>query len=1099
MRVAAFGGDADRPVQRARGHDVEGVVARAGHVERVDVGRAVDERHAAHGDGAGAFHEARAAQVEHGVFTRAPAVQAGQRGHDLQFDGRARTEGLCAVDVGVVDEALAQPAHTVHADVDQVRARARVAAVPGVQHQQVEAQGVGLPSRQAGEVEFLAGVVAEAPAEAAEGGHGVGVDRGVAPRRVGHAAFEVVREDGAGTLHDANVVQAPAFVGQAFQPAVAEVDDAARAGGREAHADVAVNGVGVAAEAQVARALVDHAQVARGGRVGHHHLQPRACGVDDQRGLRDDPGVARVVPRVEQHPCARTEVGAGELDHLPDVGRRQGRVGRHTRCRAGQHLAQRGRGHRHRVQAQINPVDLPLGGRGPQAAIRREGQPGDLVLVEPLAACVHPAQLGEHARGPDAVLHHLGPAVGRAQPQVPVRRVDRQPRPALDVERRRDFRKLGPRGRTQLHDGVAVLRTQVQVPVARAVRPGREVVVAVQRQARNHRLRARVHRHHPVCVGVAAEDQQAARGHRRAPQRHARREDLQPQVAVAVGHAEAGVGQREAVQHLATGFVDLEQVPWVGVVAHPQVAAGVHRHVPKVAPGHVGAHGVERKRRTRAPGRGDAHVAQPVCGQGGAVEVGRTVLLDAVVVNVDVVALRSVVHRAGACKVVAAGPFHITRAEEHGAVLDVDAGDGGHDLQQRLAAGAEHLQRVRTVGRDGQHERGAGAVSSRRARAEPGHLQRAVDVAPAQQHVGAGVQARTGQVDGLPRVGRALPSIGRCAAERHAGDAAQADAVVRAGAPRRLDVDRPEHAVGDRHAHPRVPVADVAPQGRVVPVEHVRPSARACVQHRAVPKPVFARVAFRKPAAQDQHLRAAPVPRHRLHLNVHNRGQNLEQEGAVGEVGARAAHLRIDHCVAGGGVARHVEVGDATVRVDPVNIDRHAASGAVAVDGLEGGLGGGRVERHRNADLLVRVGRRCGQRIGDAAECPHITGRTDREVTHDVTAQRIADPVGDHGFADAQLIVAGRQVPVGDHRQALTEGPRIQLEGRDQVVARSEDAVRAGTGQRHPGSGEQGGVDRLVESNVDRAHDKPAITLPHAGRNNLRREGVGHHVQRDHV
>ena len=76
LRVATFGGDADRAVQGARGHDVVAVVACAGDVERAVVGGGVGQCHAADGDGGGTLHEARADQIEGVVPARAAIGQA---------------------------------------------------------------------------------------------------------------------------------------------------------------------------------------------------------------------------------------------------------------------------------------------------------------------------------------------------------------------------------------------------------------------------------------------------------------------------------------------------------------------------------------------------------------------------------------------------------------------------------------------------------------------------------------------------------------------------------------------------------------------------------------------------------------------------------------------------------------------------------------------------------------------------------------------------------------------------------------------------------------------------------------------------------------
>ena len=1098
--VAALGGDADRPVQRQRCHHVEAVVAHAGDIERRQVGRVVHQRHATDRDRGGALHEARAAQVELRVAAGLARVGTAQCGHDLQLDARTGAEGLRAVHIGVVGQRLVQLAHAVHAHVDQVRPGRGVVAVPAVEREQIKAQRVGLARSQSAQAQPLAGVV-EAPAEAAEHRHRVAVDARVAPGRAGRARLEVVGEHRRRAVLDDHVVQAPALVADVLQPAVAEGNGRGAGAGREAQRDVAVHRIGVAVKAQVDRALVDHAHIARGGQVGHQHLQPRAASVDDQRRLRHHPGVARVVADVEQHPRAGAKVRAVQLDDLAHVGRRQRSVGRHTAVGRGQHLAERGGGHRRRVGLGVELVDLALCRGDPEGARRVERQPRDLVLVDALQRGVHAPQLGQQPRAVDAVLHQLRPAVGRAQPQVPGGRVDRQPRPRLDVERRGDRRHLRTRGRAQLNDPVArpVVLRQVDVAVGRVERRPRQVVVAVQHQAGDHQARGRVDRQHPVVARVAVEHQQAARRHARPAQAHRRTHHLQAQVVERIRRAEAVV-HRDRLQHLPGARRDLQQVPRVGLVAHPEVARCVHRHVAQAGARHVGAHAVERKRRARATGGGDGHPAQPVRGQCRAVEVRRPVLLDAVVVHVDVVVrVDSGVDRAGPGKAVGRRTLHIARAEQHRAVLHVDAADRGHNLQQRLARRAEQLQRIRPIDIDRQHQRGARAVNGCRRGREPRHLQRPVDVGPAQQDVAADVEPRARQRDGLPGVGRALARVSRRAAERSARHRTQAGAVVRACAACSLDVDRPKHPVAQRHRHPHVAVAHVLTQRRVVAVEHVRAGVDPRIEHRGRPKLVLAVVALHEARAGYEHRRARPVTRDRLHLHVQHRGDDLQREGAVGEVGDDLADLAVDDPIAGDRVHRHVEVGDATRGIGTEHVDDRGADGTVAVDHADARLGRAGVEGHRNADLLTCIRRWRGGRLSDAGVGMHIARRADREVPDDVRRQQVADAVGDVVLDDAQLVVASRQETGRDDRQPLAEGARAEREVGGEVVGRAEDAVRTRAHQRNTGGREQRGVDGFTEHHVKRTHQEHAGTFGHVGRDHAGREGVGHHVQHNCV
>ena len=592
LRVAAFGGDADRSVQRARRHDVDTVVAYPGDVEHVRVGRGIHQHHAADGDRGAALHEARAAQVKALVLARAPGVDAGQRRHHLQPYARTGAKGLRAVGVRVVDQRLAQLAHPVHAHIDQVRPRAWVVAVPAVEHQQIKAQRVVLPRSEPAQAQRLAGVVAKAPAKAAEGGNGVAVDSGLAPRRVGRARLEVVREHRAGALLDQHVVYAPALVVQPFEPAIGKADAGRAAARGEVHRDVAVHGVGITAiEAQVARALVDHAHVARSGQHRHLHLQARSASVDDQRRLRHHARVAHVVQDVEQHPGTDTEVRAHQLDHLVHVGRGLSHVGRHAVARRGYHLRERGRGHRHRIHRRIDFVYFALSGGDPQGAVGGKRQTADLVVVHPLAGQVQPAQLAEHPRTRDLVLHQLPACIGRAQPQVPRGGIDRQPGPRLDAQRRQRHPRLHPRGCIDRHDPVAraVVLGQEDPVGLRIKRGPRQVVVGIQRQAGKHRPGGQIHRHHPVRVRMAVEHQQAARGHRRAPQRHRRPQHLQPGVVKRIRRSKVGA-HRERLQHLPRARIDLQQMPRVGLVAYPQLARRVHRHIAQAGARHVHPH-----------------------------------------------------------------------------------------------------------------------------------------------------------------------------------------------------------------------------------------------------------------------------------------------------------------------------------------------------------------------------------------------------------------------------------------------------------------------------------------------------------------------------
>ena len=225
----------------------------------------------------------------------------------------------------------------------------------------------------------------------------------------------------------------------------------------------------------------------------------------------------------------------------------------------------------------------------------------------------------------------------------------------------------------------------------------------------------------------------------------------------------------------------------------------------------------------------------------------------------------------------------------------------------------------------------------------------------------------------------------------------------------------------------------------------------------------------------------------------------MQREGAVCKGGDHHTHLAEHHHVTRDGIHRHVEIGDATHDVGAEDIDRGAGDGAIAVHHLEGGFGGGRVERHCNADLLARVGRRRGDGFRNAAEGAHITGRADGEVAHDVSAQHIAHPVGDHGLGDAQLKITGRQITVWHHREALAKGAGVDGEGGGHIIGRAKRAIGPGAHQRDQRGCEQRGVDGFVKHHIEGAHQEAALAFGHVGGQHHRCKGVGHHLQCDEV
>ena len=738
-------------------------------------------------------------------------------------------------------------------------------------------------------------------------------------------------------MRDLDVVQAPAFVAESLQPAVGEAHDGGGSAGGKVQRDVAVHRVEVTGEAEVAGALVDHPHVAGGGEVGHQHLQPCAVGVDGERRDRGHAGVAAVVAGVEQHAGAGAEVAADQLDHLADIGRGLRRVGGDAVGDTGDDLGQRGGGHRRAVQRRVDAVHLALGRRHVELAAGAEGQAGDLGLVEALGAGVDPPHLGERAGAGALQFQQLRPAVDRAQPEMPGRRVDRQPGPALHVDRRHPRPQLRAGGGVELDDagaGAAVLGDE-QMPGGRVVHARREVVVGAQHDAGEDRAVGGVDRQHAVAVRVAVEHQQRPGRDGHAAQAHRRGQQLQPRVVVQVGGAVAVV-QRQRLLDRAGGGVEPQQVAGAGVVAHPQrparrvggdVAEGgaVHRH----------AQGVEGQRRGGAARRGGGDAAEAVGGQRGAVEGGPAVLgaVVGVVVDVDVAVARRV-GRGGPGEGVGGGPFDEAAAVQHGVAGDVEAAQRGHDLQHGLAGRPEHPQRGGAVGVGRDDQRGAAAVGGGRRGVQDRGLGGAVGVGPAQQHVGGRGQARAGQRDGLAGVGRGQGGVGGGAGQRGGGDAGQAGGVGGAGAAGGLGGDRPERAV-QRHGDGDAAAVDVLAERGVVAVADVRPAVDARVEHGLRAEAVLAAVALDEAQPGQRHRRRRPVRGHRLHVHPRHDWDDLEVESAICREGLGTAHLREQDRIACHRVKRHGKVGHATGRIVAAHLDIAGTLVAVVVNHLE--------------------------------------------------------------------------------------------------------------------------------------------------------------------
>jgi hypothetical protein len=310
---------------------------------------------------------------------------------------------------------------------------------------------------------------------------------------------------------------------QVLQPAVGEADAGAAVGLRgEGHRHLAVNrvdpGPAVVGEAQRLQPAVDHPHIAGGGQVGHAHLQPGAVGADQQRVDRHHAGGACGIAGAEQHRGAGVEVRPAQLDDLAHVGRSLRPIG--WRAVAGQ--ADDGiepRGLRRRpVAVRVDLVDHALRAGHQQLAVGIEGQAGDLGVVHQLAAQVDRAQ----QRAVAVDLEQRTALVVPAHPQMAAERVDGDARMGLDVGtgRQCDAGQHRAAGWVDLLDVVGVVGQHQQAAGAGVEDPARQVVVAPERAAGDDCAAGRVDGHHHVRVGMPVEDQQAARGHLGAAQRH---------------------------------------------------------------------------------------------------------------------------------------------------------------------------------------------------------------------------------------------------------------------------------------------------------------------------------------------------------------------------------------------------------------------------------------------------------------------------------------------------------------------------------------------------------------------------------------------------
>ena len=386
---AARGGDADGALDGQRGGDgaVE-VVLRAGHVEVAEIREGVDEGLVTDLDGASAFLEAGALQGE-GADGAGPAA-GGQRRrhqsrHDLQRHAGQGAEALAEA------EGLAEDGRAFGEDGEDVGAAHDSGALPGVEDIKVEGEEVGLAGVETGEGEDLA-LVAEAAGEATED-HGA-LGAGTQPLGARTGLESVLEDEGVGSAGagDADVIEAPGFVADALQTTVGKCQ--AHGGGDrgEGDDDIAIEGVGGAAEAEVTR-RGGEAHVAGGGQAGHEDLGAGARGVesidaDDGDGGGGDTDDSRAIAGGEEHLLAWAEVGADEVKDLADVGGSDGGIGRGA---AGGHARDRRKGGRAVGRRHIKPVHDAPQGAGPQGGGVDEGEAGEFAGGDALRSDVHGA------------------------------------------------------------------------------------------------------------------------------------------------------------------------------------------------------------------------------------------------------------------------------------------------------------------------------------------------------------------------------------------------------------------------------------------------------------------------------------------------------------------------------------------------------------------------------------------------------------------------------------------------------------------------------------------------------------------------------------
>ena len=421
---------------------------------------------------------------------------------------------------------------------------------------------------------------------------------------------------------------------------------------------------------------------------------------------------------------------------------------------------------------------------------------------------------------------HHGPALGQfdddgalrgAQPQVPADGIQRQA--AMhniavreDQARHEETIEDRPIDRIDLDDLVRwLVRPGVargkNVPGHRIINPGGQLKVPRQNQRGQDRTRGRIDRQDPVRIRRALDQQQAARRHCGAPERHAGLQELQPAEEVGDPERRRQTERPQALprreinpMHLRRRVVGDEP----GLIRRP-----VDREIAQEAP--IGVHHIVRQRGTRAPhcrhrkrsqsiGRQREIDARPT---GEHIREGPGIGINDVAAR-PLIAAVIAFEEPAALDLRAARPVHIHRGHHR------------HDLQLRREGRTHHPEIERPVDRRRQQHLRFGPRRIHEERIQPADRQRAVVVEHLIHQVRRQREAGPAKRHHLPRIRRRLRPIRRRPAHRRAHQLRISHAEGRTRAPRRRHRHRPEQvgAVRRRQIRPRVTGKGVGPAGR---------------------------------------------------------------------------------------------------------------------------------------------------------------------------------------------------------------------------------------------------------------------------------------------